>query len=204
MPSSNQELEVKFYLADPQPLMARLTGLGASVLLSRIHETNLRFDTAAGELARTYQVLRLRQDTESRLTYKGPGSIQDGVRRRTELEFSVSDFKAAQALLEALGYQVALMYEKYRTTYTYENVLITLDEMPYGWFAEIEGPDGPSIQRTAGLLGLDWEARSLESYVFLFDRVRQALGLDIRDLSFANFKDVPVSPDLLGVRNALL
>ena len=201
--SSPQELEVKFYLGHLDLFFDRLKQAQAALLYPRVLETNLRFDTPAGELSRTFQVLRLRQDTAARLTYKGPGTIQDGVRKRLELEFTVSDFAAAQALLEALGYQVALLYEKYRTTYTLENVLVTLDEMPYGCFAEIEGPDGASIQHAAARLGLDWERRSLESYVFLFDRLRQELGLTFRDLSFANFMHLSVTPDQLGLRDAV-
>ena len=200
---NEQEIEAKFLIKNLRGLETRLQGIGATLEAPRVLETNLRFDTSAGELSRAFKVLRLRQDTEARLTYKGPGTVQDGVRKRTELEFAVSDFAAARAFLEALGYQVAVMYEKYRTTYSYQNVLIVLDEMPYGWFAEIEGPDGPSIQQTAARLGLDWEARILESYIFLFDRLRLALGLPFSDLSFANFSGLPVSPELLGVRNAV-
>ncbi len=198
-----QELEVKFYLAKKEAFLARLEQTQAALLHPRVLETNLRFDTPAGELARTFQVLRLRQDSAARLTYKGPGDILDGVRRRVELEFTVSDFAAAQAFLEALGYQVALLYEKYRTTYTLGNVEVTLDEMPYGFFAEIEGPDGGSILRAAERLGLAWETRIFESYVFLFDRLRQTLGLTFRDLSFANFTGMTVTAEQLGVMGAM-
>jgi adenylate cyclase class 2 len=81
------------------------------------------------------------------------------VRLRQEIEFTVSDFEAARRFLEALGYHVALMYEKYRTTYDLEGVHITLDKMPYGNFIEIEGPDPASIRRINEQLGLDWEQR---------------------------------------------
>lgn len=136
------------------------------------------------------------------MTYKGPGEERDGVRLRQELEFSVSDFATAQAVFEALGYRVVLMYEKYRTTYALGEVLVVLDEMPYGNFVEIEGPDGGSIRKAAEKVGLDWEARILESYVFLFERLRQAQGLAFHDLSFANFAGRSISPEDLGVRRA--
>ena len=95
------------------------------------------------------------------------------------------------------------MYEKYRTTYALDDVLVVLDEMPFGNFAEIEGPAGESIHSAATKLGLDWEARILESYVFLFERLRQKRGWEFRDLSFANFAGKIVSPEDLGVRSAL-
>ena len=200
MSDTGQELEVKFYLPDHSAFGKRLAVEGAVLVQPRIHEVNLRFDTPSEELGRTYRVLRLRLDTEARVTYKGPGVEQDGVRQRQELEFTVSDFAIAQAVFEALGYQVALMYEKYRTTYALGELLVVLDEMPYGNFIEIEGPDGQSIRRSAEKLSLNWEARILESYVFLFERLRQARGWTFRDLSFANFAGMTITPEELGVR----
>jgi adenylate cyclase class 2 len=202
MPSNNQELEVKFYLTNLPALERRLQEIGAVVAHARVHETNLRFDTPEGELAKTLRVLRLRQDTAARVTYKGPGELSGGVRLRQEIEFTVSDFNNARTLFEALGYTVYLMYEKHRTTYRLGEVLVTLDEMPFGSFAEIEGPDPESIAAVNQQLGLDWETRILDSYTGLFDRLCQRLGLNFRDLSFANFNGLTISPEDLEVKPA--
>lgn len=200
MSDKDQELEVKFFIADLKAQEQRIMAHGAHLVHARVHEVNLRFDTSDGELKRGYRVLRLRQDEAAHLTYKGPGDILDGVRLRQELEFEVSDFSTARAFLLALGYQVDVMYEKYRTTYSLGDVLITLDEMPYGDFIEIEGPDGSSIRLVAEQLELDWEARILDSYILLFERVRDALGLEFQHLSFENFENLDVPPDALQVR----
>jgi adenylate cyclase class 2 len=200
MPSSNQELEVKFYLPDLITLQARLETLGARSVQPRVHEVNLRFDTPDGSLTSGYRVLRLRLDTEAHLTYKGPGWVEGGVRARQELEFTVSDFDTARALLEALGYQVSVMYEKYRTAYDFGGVHVVLDEMPYGNFVEVEGPDSQSIHGVVDKLGLDWEKRILDSYLMLFERLRQKKGLSFRDLSFSNFEGVKVLGEDLGVK----
>lgn len=198
----NTELEVKLYLNDLPTLRQRLEALGAQLSQPRVHEINLRFDTPDGSLTRSLQVLRLRQDTDARMTYKGPGDTTGGVHARRELEFTVSDFETARALLEAIGYQVSLMYEKYRTTYELDGVHVTLDEMPYGDFAEIEGLDPESIRAVARKLGVDWEARVLDSYTALFASLCQTLGLQFQDLSFENFAGMTVSPQALGVRPA--
>jgi adenylate cyclase, class 2 len=200
--ANDQELEVKFYIADLKALETRLMSQGALLLKPRVHEVNLRFDTPDGDLRRTNRVLRLRQDTAAHLTYKGPGEVLEGVRLRQELEFEVGDFSTARALIEALGYQVDVMYEKYRTTYSMGEVLVTLDKMPYGNFTEIEGPDGDSIRAVADALALDWEARILDSYMMLFERVRSALGLEFQHLSFENFATLQVPPQALQVRRA--
>jgi len=79
---------------------------------------------------------------------------------------------------------------------------VALDEMPTGDFLEIEGPDSESIRSAALQLELNWEARILDSYTVLFERTRERLGFNFRDLSFENFKGMKISPTLLGVRIA--
>ncbi|UCD99478.1 MAG: class IV adenylate cyclase [Chloroflexota bacterium] len=199
MGSSQQELEIKLYLSNLESFQRRVEALGGQLLEPRLHEINLRFDAPDGQLTREAKVLRLRQDTAPRLTYKGPGMTVDGVHARTEIEFTVSDFPSAQALLEALGYQVSLMYEKYRTTYSLEGLLITLDEMPYGNFTEIEGPEPGAIHAVAEKLAINWEARILDSYTSLFDHLRRKLNFTFRDLSFDNFSTLEILPTHLGV-----
>lgn len=199
--SPDTELEVKFYLSDRRKMEDKLSSL-AELSDARVHELNLRLDTADLSLLSTGRLLRLRQDRRARLTYKGPGGESGGARLRQELEFAVSDFDTTLHLFKALGYGVVLMYEKYRTTFQLENVEIALDEMPSGDFLEIEGPDGESIRRAAQKLGLNWERRILDSYTVLFERTRASLGFDFRDLSFDNFRGVTVTPQAMGVKPA--
>lgn len=202
MSSGEQELEVKYLVKDLSPFESLLKRSGAKLEQPRTHEINLRFDTPDQSLTRSYQVLRLRQDTQARLTYKGPGEILDGVRLRREIEFSVSDFKSAQSFLEALGYQIAFMYEKYRAVYNLDDLLVMFDEMPVGYFLELEGPNPDIIQSTSHKLGLKWEARILDSYIVLFDRVREACGLKFRDLNFANFEGLHITPEAMQIAYA--
>ncbi len=198
----NQEIEVKFYVADLAAIERRLRELGASQTQARTLELNLRFDTPERELERDFRVLRLRQDTRARLTYKGPVLGHQGVRVRQEIEFEVSDFDAAREFLQALGYRVSMTYEKYRATYEVMGVEVSLDEMPYGNFVEIEGPDSETIQIMSARLSLDWEASIPSSYAVLFEALRGRLGLPFRDLIFQNFEGIEVSPEMLGVRPA--
>jgi adenylate cyclase, class 2 len=198
MSSSDQELEVKFYLSKRMEMEAKLNALG-QLSAPRVHEINLRLDTAKLSLLASGKLLRLRQDSRARVTYKGPGSEEGGVRLRQELEFTVSDFDTARALFEALGYQVYMMYEKYRTTYQLGNVEVALDEMPTGDFLEIEGPDSESIRNAAQQLELTWETRILDSYTVLFTRTRAQMGFDFRDLSFENFKGMSITPQVMGI-----
>lgn len=202
MSKSEQEIEAKFLVRDLSAVAQRLETLGAQVTFPRVHEVNLRFDTSDGSLTRARQVLRLRQDAASVLTYKGPQRQGASVSSRQEIEFQVSDFTAARHLLEALGYQVAVTYEKYRTTYQYGDLVVTLDEMPFGSFIEIEGPDADSIRVAAADLHLDWEARSATSYLALFNQLCTVRGLAVQNLTFDELQGITAAPEDLGLRYA--
>jgi adenylate cyclase class 2 len=198
----DQEVEVKFFVTRLDQIEQRIRELGGELVQPRTLEVNLRFDTSENDLERGFRVLRLRKDTRSRLTYKGPGEIQQGVRTRQEIEFEVSDFDSATAFLLALGYRVSMIYEKYRAAYHFMGTEIALDELPYGSFVEIEGADSPAIQAVNDRLGLDWQASVPTSYTGLFESLRQRKQLPFRDLSFENFAGFPITPELLGVRPA--
>jgi len=200
--SQNEELEVKFCVSDLGSIETLVKQANANLIQPRIYEYNLRFDNPNGDLARESRVLRLRKDTANRLTYKGPGTVMDGVSLRREIEFSVSDFSNAQAFLEALGFHISMIYEKFRTVYELDGVLVTLDEMPFGNFIEIEGPDGSSIKALSLKLGLRWGARITDSYAGLFQTACGKLGLKVANLVFSNFEDIEVLPIHLGVRRA--
>jgi adenylate cyclase class 2 len=196
------ELEIKLHIADLDSLERKLQSLGAKLAHPRVHEVNLRFDTPRSELREQGAVLRLRQDDKVHLTYKGPSFSQGEVRARREIEFIADDFTAARAFLEALGYRVIFMYEKYRTGYDFMNTFVTLDVMPYGTFAEIEGPDPATIRSANQALGLNWDTRLIESYTILFEMLKAKAGWDFDELSFANFASLPPSLSLLGIRPA--
>ena len=196
--TTDQEIEIKLHVSNLSGAENRLIELGARLVQPRTHEVNLRFDTPDDTLGRSFQVLRLRQDTAARLTYKGPGAMQGGVRTRQEIEFVVGNFEAARNFLQALGYQVKMLYEKYRTVYDLEAAHVTLDEMPYGKFVEIEGTDAESVRAIAQRLGLDVRAAVTNSYVTLFD----LMALPFRDLSFENFRGLEIDLTAFGIKMA--
>ena len=197
-----EELEAKFYVRDLSIFPEMLETNGARVLRPRVHETNLRFDTPDKDLNREKKLLRLRQAHNDTMTFKSAARVTDGASLRQEIQTEVKDFEAAKMLLEALGYQVSRIYEKYRTEYQSGKLIITLDELPYGNFIEIEGPHVAEIQGMAQTLGLDWDANITDNYLILFDHLRGVRGFDFRDLTFDNFKGLSIPPQELGIRAA--
>ena len=202
MSDSGQETEAKFYVRDLERIKKSLENLSAHLDQSRVLEMNLRFDLPDTSLRAQGRVLRLRRDTEARLTYKGGNKNSRGVLSREEIEFVVGDFEKAKEFLKALGYQQIFYYEKYRTTYELDKTLIMLDELPYGNFVEIEGETEETIRALSERLELDWEATIERSYSALFEQVQKSLNLSFRDLSFENFTDIKVDATNLGVRAA--
>ncbi len=202
MTEEPQEIEVKFYVKNLKKLEARLRELKARLIQPRVHEMNLRFDTATHELGRQQRVLRLRQDEQVRFTYKGPSRNESGVLSRTEVEVTVDDFDRARQFLEALGFEKSFFYEKYRTTYDLDESHIMFDDTPLGSFIEVEGQSAESVHALSEKLGLNWGAAIGTSYSALFERVRAVQKLEFRDISFENFQGHEVAAKDLGVKAA--
>jgi len=214
-----QELEAKFFVLDLKKIEVCLQELEAHLIQPRSLETNIRFDLPDNCLSSEGHILRLRQDTEARLTYKSAGINESGVLNRTEIEFVVENFEKAKQFLEALGYQRLFYYEKYRTTYALDsnslllenqkqasgihNCHIMLDELPYGNFVEIEGESIESIQAVANKLNLKWDTTIPTSYHALFERLCvKHPNLDATDLSFNTLQGQTITADELSVHAA--
>ncbi len=194
--SSEREIEAKFYLSQLNDIRKRVLDRGGHLLVPRLLERNLRFDTPDGRLHANHEVLRLRQDSRTTLTYKRSHSAEE----RTEVELEVDDFRTARSLLQALGYKVIFIYEKYRETFTLVQAKVMLDELPFGCFVEIEGPSLLEVEQAAISLGLEWEDRITSSYLDLFYTLRQHLNLPFADATFDNFASCPTTePTDLGL-----
>ena len=193
-----QEVELKLYTPDLSLVRSALEEAGAALEKPRVYERNFRYENADGTLARQGIVLRLRQDRQATLTYKAGARVEKGISRRFEAEAVVDDFDVMDAILHKLGYEVALIYEKYRTTYTLGGAEIVLDELPFGSFSEIEA-DADVIEALIVRLGLEKYPRMNGSYTEIFADVKARLGLDFRDLTFDNFKHIEVPRSVFGV-----
>ena len=191
--ANDREIEVKFYLVHPELFVNILNQNGALLVQTRVNEWNLRFDSPNKVLSSSGQVLRLRKDQTTRLTYKSEASLDEDVTDRQELEVELSSFDTMRKILEILGYKVFVMYEKFRTTWHWMDCEVTLDEMPYGYFCEVEGNDPEKIKQATKTLGLDWDARILSSYLGIFTMLKNTGKLDVENLVFSSFENIKIS-----------
>jgi adenylate cyclase class 2 len=192
------EVEVKFLVSDLAPVRQRLATIGAEVGAPRVFERNVRFDTPDEALLQRQELLRLRHDVRSRLTYKGPAGddAASEAKVREEIELEIGDFDRLALILQRLGFYPVQTYEKYRETFHWQAVEIVLDETPFGQFVELEGPEA-GIKAAAAMLGLDWLKRVLANYLALMEMARREFSLPFSDLTFANFAQRPV--DMSGL-----
>ena len=188
------EVEVKFLVADLAAFRDRLLAAGGTLTKARIFERNVRFDTPDGDLLKKRELLRLRQDSDVRITFKGevPQALQSEAKVREELEVGVTDFETTALIFERLGFAPVQVYEKYRETFVLGAVEVVLDEMPYGDFVELEGEE-VAIKTAATDLGLAWDKRINNNYLGLMADLKQFHQLNFDDLTFANFEGREIS-----------
>lgn len=136
------EVEKKYRLTrdEAEAVCRRLAEVGALTEGGAQFEENVIY--AGPGLDPRRRVLRLRRKTSrALLTFKEREPSPSAIKRQREEETEVSDAEALVAILEALGYRPALVYEKRRTTWRVGGVEVVLDELPFGLFLEIEGEE---------------------------------------------------------------
>jgi adenylate cyclase class 2 len=136
------EIEKKYRIssAEAESLRVRLRALGAEARGEEFEENTLY---AGPGLERGNRVLRLRRVRGGRsvFTFKESMAGSGGIKRRREDETAVADPDALAAILDALGYTPAAVYEKRRETWLVSGVEVVIDELPFGQFVEIEGAE---------------------------------------------------------------
>ena len=148
------EIEKKYRLTSEQaePLRRRLEEVGAVGQGGVVFEENVIYNGPGLDPRR--RVLRLRRTAKrSIFTFKEREQTDAAIKHQREEETEVADADALAAILDALGYSPALVYEKRRATWHIAGAEVVLDELPFGLFVEIEGEE-EAILTAENLLGL--------------------------------------------------
>ena len=167
-----QEIEVKFPLRDRQELTRKLDDLGAQRLYPETFEDNIVLDRR-GELRTKGSLLRVRKFGKySIATYKGPMSIEGGVKSRDEVQTGVESFELAIQLFDSLGFKPVFRYQKFREVWRIQNVEVVLDRTPIGEYFEIEGPID-LIRTVSNDLGMNMDQAIRQTYADLYRLARR-------------------------------
>ena len=148
------EIEKKYRLTTVQrdDVLRRLKDSGAEDRGEEFEENTIY---GGGSLQRETSVLRLRRvGDRALLTYKERFPGESAVKHQREDETTVDDPTAMAAILEALAFEPALVYEKRRHTWSFRGTEVVIDQLPFGLFMEIEGEE-EAINAAEQALGID-------------------------------------------------
>jgi len=185
-----KELEAKFAVESLEDVRLRLEAT-ATLKKGWRFERNAVFDTPDRSLKSRGDLLRLRHvDGEAVLTWKTPAqeAAHSGIKAMEEVETRVENFESTRTILQGLGYEEALLYEKCREVWTLEQAVVCLDILPFGEFVEIEG-DPEVIAWAARTLGLDMTHAKALTYHDLHQQYLAKLGLPPADSFLFHDKD---------------
>lgn len=181
--STPLEREIKLRFASSTDARAAIQAIGATPRHARRLQRDYLLDTTDGSLAQQRSALRVRLEPgDNRVTFKGPPQAST-MKLREELETGVDDGDTLLRVLERAGFHIAFRYEKYREEFTWQDVIVAIDETPLGTFVELEGPED-GIGAAAEQLGRAPADYVIDSYRSLFVRHRDALGLPHADRVF--------------------
>jgi adenylate cyclase class 2 len=167
-----QEIEIKFPLRDRNELVRKLHEIGAQRLYPETFEDNIVLDRR-GELRTKGALLRVRKFGKySIATYKGPMSIEGGVKSREEVQTGVESFELAIQLFDSLGFKPVFRYQKFREVWRLREVEVVLDRTPIGDYFEIEGPM-ETIRAIAAELGMNMDQAIRHTYADLYRQARR-------------------------------
>jgi adenylate cyclase class IV len=165
---STDELELKARVEDPAALEAALLRAGAELVFrGEMHDR--RFDRG-GALDARDEVLRLRtyRGTSSygMLAWKGPVSVRGGYKRRAEHETRLESPDAALAILERLGYEVAMRIDRTIAEYRLAQAAVRIEWYPVmDILVEVEG-EPAAIERAIAATGIPRDRFLPESLPF--------------------------------------
>jgi len=177
------EREIKVRFASKNAAHEAVKSVGATPLRSKRLQKDALFDWPDERLRQSQCVLRVRQENEDcTLTFKGPPESAS-MKVREEIESTAGNSSNLVTILERLGLEVWFRYEKYREEFTFNGVIVAIDETPVGIFIELEGEENV-IHQIAGSLGWSQEDYILDSYWDIFLKESNTKGSGTSDMVF--------------------
>ncbi len=172
------EIEVKYILPggveEAEELARRIEALagcgdGSAPLAGRYFEDNYLLDYPGTPIYRQGCGFRLRlTPLADTCTWKGPAKPDPRFKIREEIEVRVEEGRILLTILERIGLRVIFRYQKFRRVFELPAGLVAvIDETPFGWFTELEGPP-EEIERVSLELKLKQENHVRASYAGFF------------------------------------
>ncbi|MEJ2110849.1 MAG: class IV adenylate cyclase [Acidobacteriota bacterium] len=179
-----KEIEVKIKIEDPGDFSRQLQSLNPEVLTDRHFEDNHLLDYSDRGLRSRHCMIRVRQAGQrSVLTFKGPPEDSEIFKIREEIETELADGAKTIRILERLGLSVWFRYQKYRSEYTLNDVIVAVDETPIGNYIELEG-ETSCIYDLADQLKIEASRFVKDSYYILYLNACRLKGISPKNMVF--------------------
>jgi len=187
---NNKEIEIKIQIEDKneikeiQKKLKSLNGISAP----KIFQRTFRLDTPSFDLEQKGIFLRTRKEGENAVMtvkIKFLKTNNTNYFQRKEFEISIDSAENGAELLRNLGFSKQKIFEKYRELWTFEKkeVQVTIDNLPFGDFIEIEGSK-KEIEEMIKSLGMINKKRIINTYWDLFDEWKKKKGINGKDIVF--------------------
>ncbi|MCX7829666.1 MAG: class IV adenylate cyclase [Acidobacteria bacterium] len=180
----HMEVEVKVPFKNVEEVRNKILKAGGVLKRERHFESNFLYDFSDRSLSAQGCLLRIRELPEGALlTFKGKVLQHEKFKTRPEAETLCQDKTAIKGILHSIGLKIYFRYEKYREEYNLCNALVCIDELPFGFFLEIEG-DEENIEKVAEILVLDRNLFSKKSYAAIYAEICREQGKPFSDILF--------------------
>ena len=176
------ETEIKLKIDDVNALISELIASGAE-LVGKDFQRTVRMDTPNMDLEKKGLFLRVRSGFGEIVTLKVKNKEDKEVFQRDEFETDVKNISVLADIFHMLGFSKRLIMEKYRVNFDYKDVKISIDELPFGFFAEFEG-EKDKIFSLVGEFGLDLNSKITVTYWDLFEDYKKANNLEGESIVF--------------------
>jgi adenylate cyclase class 2 len=178
------EKEIKIELTDYKKQITNLLDIGCR-FISFYKQITYRLDTKGCLLEEKGLFLRVRKDDISTVTLKEKISSKKQIKERKETEFKIDDFRKMIYIFKKLGFKDMKIMEKFRANFKYKHLIISIDEMPFGFFMEIEGPEN-EMKNVVKKLSLTDKKRLTSTYWDIFQDINNRKHIIRKNIVFSS------------------
>ncbi|MEA2097591.1 MAG: class IV adenylate cyclase [Patescibacteria group bacterium] len=176
------EKEIKIKINDIDGLIGQLLQDGATIKNKAMQKT-VRFDTINENLEKKGVFLRVRSGNKNTITMKEKIGNDKNIRARKETEFEIEDIDKMIYIFKKIGFDYIKIMEKFRINLNYKNAILSIDELPFGFFLEIEGTEN-QINTISDKLNYSTKDKIIETYWDLFENYKKKKNIKSKNIIF--------------------
>ena len=166
---THMEVEIKIPINNADEIREKILSKGGKIKREKHFESNYLFDYLDRSLSAQGFLLRVRDLPEGALlTFKGKVVTHEKYKTRPEAETICLDKEAL----------------KTREEYILNDALVCIDQLPFGYYLEIEGEE-ENIEKVTEILELDKNLFSKKSYAAIFAEICREAGKAFTDILFS-------------------